>query len=192
MKYSDEDVQPMVLNLLWKERQEQGNIFPRRREYRSWLDKFIWNETEHPLNEEGLSNTIWNTVERTKNQKQMSSKFNPFKLADHIYFNGLNPSNKLSQDELDLIEYVMDYHSKTKYDYETQQFTDDDSTQFAYYKELEFCEYVKMVLYIMNNLNQLGVKGLSYDISSNKFVQTAISENCLRVVELFNQGSSIV
>lgn len=50
----------------------------------------------------------------------MSSKFNPFKVADHIYFNGLNPNNELSQDELDLVERVIDYHSKTKYDYQSQ------------------------------------------------------------------------
>ena len=47
----------------------------------------------------------------------MSSKFNPFKLADDIYFNGLSPMNNLSQDELELIERVIDYHSGTKYNY---------------------------------------------------------------------------
>ena len=58
-------------------------------------------------------------VEVNKARKKISPKFNPFKIADNIYFNGLNPTNKLSNDELDLVEMVMDYHSKTKYDYES-------------------------------------------------------------------------
>ena len=86
----------MVFNMLWQERKNQKNVLSRIDEYKTWVDKFIWNEIEHPLNDKGLANTIWNTVESTKNQKQLSSKFNPFKVADHIYFNGLNPNNKLS------------------------------------------------------------------------------------------------
>lgn len=50
----------------------------------------------------------------------MSPRFNPFKLADEIYFNGLNPTNKLTQDELDLIGTVLDYHARTKYNYQEQ------------------------------------------------------------------------
>ena len=57
------------------------------------MDRFIWNEIDHPLNGDGLENTIWQTVERTKRQKQMSPQFNPYAVADHIYFNGLNPNN---------------------------------------------------------------------------------------------------
>ena len=59
------------------------------------MDKYIWNEIEYPLNDSGMSNTIYDLVEQVKNQKQMSSKFNPFKVADSIYFNGLNPTNTL-------------------------------------------------------------------------------------------------
>lgn len=64
----------------------------------------------------------------------------------------------------------MDYHARTKYDYENQEFVDDQSTQYAYYKELEFCEYVKMVMFVMNNLTNLDMNNLSYDQSSNKFI----------------------
>lgn len=64
----------------------------------------------------------------------------------------------------------MDYHSKTKYDYERQEFVSDQSTQYAYYKELEFCEYVKMVMFVMNNLDNFDLNNLSYDPSSNKFI----------------------
>jgi hypothetical protein len=123
----------------------------------------------------------------------MSSKFNPFKVADHIYFNGLNPTNKLSDDELDLVEMVIDYHARTKYDYEMQEFVDDQSTQYAYYKELEFCEYVKMMMYVMNYLENFVPDNLSYEPSSNKFVQTSTdNEICLRVVQLFYDGEHLV
>ena len=134
------------------------------------MDKYIWNEIEYPLNDSGLANTIYDLVEQVKNQKQMSSKFNPFKIADHIYFNGLNPTHNLSQDELDLVETVIDYHSRTKYDYQSQQFVDDISTKFAYYRELEWCEYVKMVMFVMNNINSFGMENLTYDPSVNKFI----------------------
>ena len=117
----------------------------------------------------------------------MSSKFNPFKVADHIYFNGLNPNNELSQDELDLVERVIDYHSKTKYDYQSQQFVDDQSTKYAYYKELEFFEWVKLIMFVLNNIKSFNMAGLTYDISSNKFVQTLVdTRNCMRVVNIFN------
>ena len=96
MGYSSEDSQPMAFNLLWKEIDQQKTILPRKDEYKSWVDRYIWNEIEHPLNDSGLKNTIWDSVESIKNQKNISQKFNPFKIADHIYFNGLNPNNKLS------------------------------------------------------------------------------------------------
>lgn len=128
-----------------------------------------------------------------KNQKQMSSKFNPFKVADHIYFNGLNPTHGLSDDELELVQTVLDYHAKTRYNYESQQFVSDVSTQYAYYRELEFCEYVKLVMFIVNNIKSFDMSGLTYDISSNKFIQTgASSSDCLRVVRIFNEGNHIV
>ena len=189
--YSDENKQPIVFNLLWKERQNQKNIISHLREYKTWVDKYISNEIEHPLNDGDLRNTIYSDVERIKNQKKISSKFNPFKTADSIYFNGLNPTNKLSNDELDLVEMVIDYHSRTKYDYETQEFVEDQSTQYAYYKELEFCEYVKMMMFVMNNLKYFDLNTLSYDQSSNKFIQTSTGdEKCLRVVELFYDEKS--
>lgn len=156
------------------------------KEYKTWVDKYISNEIEHPLNDGGLRNTIYEDVERIKNQKKISSKFNPFRISDNVYFNGLSPTNELSQDETSLVEKVMDYHARTKYDYENQEFVDDQSTQYAYYKELEFCEYVKMVMFVMNNLTNFDTSNLSYDPSSNKFIQTRTDDkNCLRVVELF-------
>lgn len=60
------------------------------------MDRYIWNEIEHPLNDKGLPNTIYDTVERLKNQKRISPRFNPFKIADHIWFNGLSPTNGLT------------------------------------------------------------------------------------------------
>lgn len=191
--YSNENKQPIVFNLLWKERQNQKNILSHLREYKTWVDKYISNEIEHPLNDGDLRNTIYDEVERIKNQKKISSKFNPFKVSDHVYFNGLNPTNKLSEDELSLVEKVMDYHARTRYDYENQEFVSDQSTQYAYYKELEFCEYVKMVMFVMNNLNNFDMNNLSYDQPSNKFIQTNTSDkNCLRVVQLFCDGEHIV
>jgi hypothetical protein len=153
--------------MLHKERENQNNIVSRLSEYRSWVDKFISNEVEHPWNSSGMdkygndddqskvsnSTDMPRIVEVNKARKKISPKFNPFKLADHIFFNGLNPTNQLSQDELDLVEMVMEYHSKTKYDYAAEMFVDDESTKYAYYKELEFCEYVKLVMFVMNNLN---------------------------------------
>lgn len=62
------------------------------------------------MNSDGLAGTIWSNVEHIKNQKKMSSKFNPFKVADHIWFNGLNPGHSLSEDELSLVDMVIDYH----------------------------------------------------------------------------------
>lgn len=101
----------------------------------------------------------------------MSSKFNPFNVADHIWFNGLNPKNTLTQDELSLVDMVIDYHSKTKYDYANQKFVDDPSTKYAYYRELEFCEYVKMVMFITNNMDSFNLDSEpTYDVSSNRFI----------------------
>lgn len=107
-----------MFNLLWKERHDQKNVISNIKEYKTWLDKYISNEIEHPLNDGDLRNTIYSDVERIKNHKKISTKFNPFKIADYIYFNGLNPTNKLSEDELALVEMVIDYHAKPKYDYE--------------------------------------------------------------------------
>ena len=94
--YSSEDNTPIAFNLLWREKKMQNNILQRLDEYRSWVDKYICNEIEYPLNDSELGNTIWSTVEQVKNQKQMSTKFNPFKVADNIFFNGLNPNNMLT------------------------------------------------------------------------------------------------
>ena len=77
---------------------------------------------------------------------------------------------------------MLDYHARTKYNYHEQQFSEDQSTQFAYYRELEFCEYVKMVMFVVNNLNSLDLSNLSYDIPTNKFIQYGTgSDNCLKV-----------
>ena len=65
---------------------------------------------------------------------------------------------------------VLDFHSKTMYNYQEQQFSDDLSTQYAYYREIEFCEYLKMVMFISNNLNSFNLSGLTYDVVSNKFI----------------------
>ena len=171
----------------------QNDVLSRLDEYRSWVDRYIWNEIDHPLNSDGLANTLYSTVETTKNQKKMSSRFNPFKIADYVYFNGLNPQHQLSDDELDLVETVIDYHSRTKYDYREQRFVDDMSTQYAYYRELEFFEWVKMVMFVMNNLKSFNIQGLTYDVSSNKFVQkTGEDDNCLRVVDIFNEGDRYI
>ena len=124
----DGDKTPIAFNLLWLERKNQQIIVQELDEYKSWVDKFIWNEVEHPLNDSGIANSIYDLVERTKRQKQMSVKFNPFAVADHIYFNGLNPNNQLSEDELALVGTVLDYHARTRYDYETGKFVDDLST----------------------------------------------------------------
>ena len=190
--YSSEDKQPIVFNLLWKERQNQRNILTRLKEYKTWVDKYISNEIEYPLNDGDLQNTIYSDVERIKNQKKISSKFNPFKVADHVYFNGLNPTNELSQDELDLVEMVIDYHARPKYNYEEQQFVADQSTQYAYYKELEFCEYVKMVMFVMNNLQTFEFDTLSYDQWSNKFIQVGTDKKSCRVVQIFHEGEHLV
>lgn len=69
------------------------------------------------------------------------------------------------------MESAIQYHSKTKYDYETGVFSDDESTKYAYYRELEFCEWVKMVMFVMNNLNSFNVE-LTYDMFVNKFMKT--------------------
>lgn len=98
----------------------------------------------------------------------------------------------MSRDELDLVEMVLNYHGKTKYDYKNQKFSDNTSTQYAYYKELDFCEYVKSVMFIVNNLNSFRLNGLTYDIATNKFIQTGIDANCLRVVNIFNNGKHVV
>ena len=188
----DSDGQPIAFNVLWKERENQNNVLSRIDEYKSWVDKYIWNEIEHPLNDGDLANTIYQQVQTVKNQKQMSSKFNPFKVADHIFFNGLNPNNGLSEDELKLVETVLDYHSRAKYDYEKEQFVDDLSTQYAYYRELEWCEWVKLVMFVVNNIQSFNMVGLTYDISSNKFIQTGVDANCLRVVNIFNEGNTYV
>lgn len=192
-KYSDENAQPIAFNMLWKERQNQKNIIPQLQEYKTWVDKYISNEIEHPLNDGDLRNTIYADVDRVKKQKKMSTKFNPFKIADHVYFNGLNPTNELSQDELDLVEMVIDYHARTKYNYEAQEFESDQSTQYAYYKELEFCEYVKMVMFVMNNLTTFDLSTLSYDQSSNKFIQVKSDfDRSCRVVQIFHEGEHLV
>ena len=52
---------------------------------------------------------------------------------------------------------MLDYHSKTRYDYKRQKFVDDPSTQYGYYKELEFCEYVKLVMFVMNNISSFNL-----------------------------------
>lgn len=44
------------------------------------------------------------------------------------------------------------------------------ATQYAYYRELEWCEWVKMVIFVMNNLNSFDLSALTYELSSNKFV----------------------
>lgn len=67
--YSSEDAQPIVFNLLFKERQNQQNVLSRIEEYKSWIDRYIWNEIEYPLNDSGLANTIYDNVETIKNQK---------------------------------------------------------------------------------------------------------------------------
>lgn len=129
--HPDEDQQPIAFNMLHRERENQSNIVTRLNEYRSWVDKFISNEVDHPWNSSGMdkygqeddnakvsnSTDMPRVVEVNKARKKISPKFNPFKIADHIFFNGLNPTHQLSQDELDLVEMVMEYHSKTKYDY---------------------------------------------------------------------------
>lgn len=92
-----------------------------------------------------------------------------------------------------LVQDVLDYHARTMYDYENGKFTDDQATQYAYYRELEWCEYVKMSMFVQNNLKSFNMQGLSYDPMSNKFIQSGIDQNsCLKVVELFSQGDSLV
>ena len=185
-----EDDQPIVFNMLHEERKIQDNVLSRIDEYKTWVDKYISNEIEHPWNSEGMD--MYGIVRATKATKKMSSKFNPFKLADEIYFNGLNPTSKLSQDELDLIGRVMEYHSRTKYDYEERTFSSDESTKYAYYKELEFCEFVKMVMFVMNNLDSFNNE-MTYATQSNKFVQELSSDKgCTRVVQIFCKDGKYV
>jgi hypothetical protein len=70
---------------------------------------------------------------------------------------------------------------------------DDDSTKYAYYRELEWCEYVKMVMFVMNNINSFDMVNLSYDPITNKFIRIGSDENeCLRVVKIFNEGDHVV
>ena len=89
--YSSEDGQPMVFNMLWWEIDNKNSILHRLDSYKSWIDKYIWNEIEHPLNSNTLNNTIYDQIEQLRRGKNISIKFHPFKVADHIYFNGLNP-----------------------------------------------------------------------------------------------------
>ena len=170
MTYSQEDKMPLAFNMLHYERKHQKTILARIDEYKSWVDKFIWNEIEHPLNDSGLDDTIYDNIQILKNQKKISSKFSPFAVADSIYFSGLSPTHGLSEDELSLVEQVLSYHAKPRYDYENQGFVSDMSTQYSYYKELEFCEYVKLVMFVMNNIGSFRMEGLTYDITSNKFI----------------------
>ena len=145
---------PISVNLLWREAQIPQTVLSRIDEYRSWVDKYIWREIEHPLNDDsGMTNTLWADIERLRKQKRISPKFNPFKVADDIYFHGLNPNNSLSEDEKSLVQMVLDYHAKTMYDYEHQRFVDDQSTQYAYYRELEWFDWVKMVMFVENNVS---------------------------------------
>ena len=43
-----------------------------------------------------LPDTIGEEVQKTINEKRISQRFNPFKIADYIYFSGINPNNSLS------------------------------------------------------------------------------------------------
>lgn len=89
-----EDVQPIVFNVLHYERKNQSSVLGKIKQHRSWVDRFISNEQEHPWNSEGMD--MWRTVEDVKNTKGMSPKFNPFIVADEIFLHGLSPTNKLS------------------------------------------------------------------------------------------------
>ena len=83
---------------------------------------------------------------------------------------------------------MIDYHSRPRYDYEKQKFVDDMSTQYGYYRELEWCEYVKLVMFVMNNIKSFGMENLTYDIASNKFIHVGTdSSDCVRVVRIFNE-----
>lgn len=64
---------------------------------------------------------------------------------------------------------MINYHSKTKYDYSNNVFVDDASTKYAYYREIELCQYLKFVMFVMNNLNSFNSE-LTYEVSSNKFL----------------------
>ena len=64
---------------------------------------------------------------------------------------------------MDLVERVIAYHAKTRYDYQNHVFVDDPSTQYAYYRELEWCEYIKLVMFVMNNINSFRMENLTYD-----------------------------
>ena len=67
------------------------------------------------------------------------------------------------------------------------------STQYAYYKELEFFEWVKLVMFVMNNIKSFGMENLTYDPSVNKFILHGNDEkNCMRVVNIFNQDGHVV
>jgi hypothetical protein len=85
----DEDSQPIVFNMLHEERKNQSNVLSRIDEWRTWVDRFISNEQEHMWNTDEME--MHSIVETIKSQKKMPSKFNPFKVADHVFFNGLNP-----------------------------------------------------------------------------------------------------
>ena len=137
---------------------------------------------------------MWDAVETIKNQKRISPKFNPFKIADQIWFNGLNPQNNLSDDEMDLVQRVIDWRWKTKYDYEKESFSSDLSTQGAYWRELEFCEWVKMVMYVFNNLNNFNQAVMSYDAPSNRFLCEAgpLDESSVKVVQMFCEDGKYV
>ena len=93
---------------------------------------------------------------------------------------------------MSLAEKVIDYQSKPKYDYKRQKFVADESTRFAYYKELEFFQWVKMIMFVMNNLNSFNMSELTYEISSNTFLQTGEDSNSLRVVKIFSEDGNIV
>lgn len=48
-------------------------------------------------------------------------------------------------------------------------------------------------MFVLNNIKSFNMAGLTYDISSNKFVQTLVdTRNCMRVVNIFNQNDKYI
>lgn len=190
--YSEESAEPVAFNVFHQEMDDPNGVMLQLESYRSWVDRYLQSEVEHPWNCEGVQGGVWEVVQQNMAQKRISSKFDPFKVADWVYFHGLNPDHQLSQDELDLVDLCVDYHSRTKYDYRRESFSSDQSTRYAYYRELEFVQWVGMVLTLDNCRQSLGLSNLSYETSMNRFSSAGSDGHSTKAMQIFLQDGCLV
>lgn len=95
---------------------------------------------------------------------------------------------------------VLDYHSSERYDYATNNFInppDGKSTRYSYYRELEFFNYLKLIVFVSNNLrNFRNIDHASYSLSDNSFFEKfdydASNGNNIGIIDIFREGDDIV